>query len=95
MMRINLASPLKPGEKFSFSIINWWYNINNYRLEGGRSGCKLFGNKLYVIAQFIRMAVYNDVEGWQNMQFGFGLPFGNFDVNITVPADHVMETTGE
>jgi hypothetical protein len=44
------------------------------------------------------MAVYNDVEGWQNMQFGdrrFTLPFGNFDVNITVPADHVMETTGE
>jgi hypothetical protein len=25
---------------------------------------------LYVIAQFYpRMAVYNDVEGWQNMQF--------------------------
>jgi hypothetical protein len=29
------------------------------------------------------MAVYNDVEGWQNMQFWeeFVLPFGNFDVN--------------
>ena len=44
------------------------------------------------------MAVYNDVEGWQNMQFWgsgeFALPFGNFDVNITVPADHVMEATG-
>jgi hypothetical protein len=23
------------------------------------------------------------------------LPFGNFDVNITVPADHVMEATGD
>ena len=45
------------------------------------------------------MAVYNDVEGWQNMQFWgggeFALPFGNFDVNITVPADHVMEATGD
>jgi hypothetical protein len=45
------------------------------------------------------MAVYNDVEGWQNMQFWgggeFALPFGNFDVNITVPADHVMDATGE
>jgi hypothetical protein len=102
MMRINLASPMKPGEKFTFSI-NWWYNINNYRQDGGRSGYELFekeGNKLYVIAQFYpRMAVYNDVEGWQNMQFWgtgeFTLPFGNFDVNITVPADHVMEATGE
>ncbi|KAF2510054.1 M1 family metallopeptidase [Flavobacterium zhairuonense] len=102
MMRINLATPLKPGEKISLAI-KWWYNINNYRKEGGRSGYELFekdGNKLYVIAQFYpRMAVYNDVEGWQNMQFWgsgeFALPFGNFDVNITVPADHVIDATGE
>ncbi|MDG2433598.1 M1 family metallopeptidase [Flavobacterium sp.] len=102
MMRINLASPLKPGTSMSFSI-KWNYNINNYQKEGGRSGYELFekdGNKIYVIAQFYpRMAVYNDVEGWQNMQFWgsgeFALPFGNFDVNITVPADHVMEATGD
>ena len=102
MMRINLASPLKPGTSMSFSV-KWNYNINNYQKEGGRSGYELFekdGNKIYVIAQFYpRMAVYNDVEGWQNMQFWgsgeFALPFGNFDVNITVPADHVMEATGD
>ena len=102
MMRIDLPAPLKSGEKLSFSI-KWWYNINNYRQDGGRSGYELFekdGNKLYIIAQFYpRMAVYNDVEGWQNMQFWgsgeFTLPFGNFDVNITVPADHVLNATGE
>jgi hypothetical protein len=102
MMRINLATPMKPGTTLSFSI-KWWYNINNYQQDGGRSGYELFekeGNRLYVIAQFYpRMAVYNDVEGWQNMQFWgggeFALPFGNFDVNITVPADHVMDATGE
>jgi hypothetical protein len=102
MMRINLATPMKPGASMSFSI-KWFYNINNYQKEGGRSGYELFekdGNKIYVIAQFYpRMAVYNDVEGWQNMQFWgsgeFALPFGNFDVNITVPADHVMEATGD
>jgi hypothetical protein len=102
MMRINLATPMKPGTSISFSI-KWWYNINNYQQDGGRSGYELFekeNNRLYVIAQFYpRMAVYNDVEGWQNMQFWgggeFALPFGNFDVNITVPADHVMDATGE
>ena len=100
MMRINLAKPLQPGEKITFSI-KWWYNINNYQVDGGRSGYEQFedGNRLYVIAQFYpRMAVYNDVEGWQNMQFWgrgeFALPFGDFEVNITVPADHVMEGTG-
>lgn len=102
MMRIDLDKTLKKGEKISFSI-KWWYNINNYQVDGGRSGYEHFskdGNNLYIMAQFYpRMAVYNDVEGWQNMQFWgegeFALPFGNFEVSITVPADHVMEATGE
>ncbi|WP_396192416.1 M1 family metallopeptidase [Flavobacterium sp.] len=102
MMRIELDKPLKYKEKISFSI-KWWYNINNYRLDGGRSGYEHFdkdGNNLYVIAQFYpRMAVYNDVEGWQNQQFWgsgeFALPFGDFEVNITVPADHILEATGD
>ena len=101
MMRIELPNVLKFGEKISFAI-KWWYNINNYTIDGGRSGYEHFekdGNNLYVIAQFYpRMAVYNDVEGWQNMQFWgsgeFALPFGNFEVNITVPADHILEATG-
>jgi peptidase M1-like protein len=101
MMRVDLPKPLKHGEKFSFSV-KWWYNINNYMIDGGRSGYEHFpkdGNNLYVLAQFYpRMAVYNDVEGWQNMQFWgggeFALPFGNFEVSITVPADHIMEATG-
>ncbi len=102
MMRIDLPTPLKSGAEISFSI-KWWYTINNYREIGGRSGYEHFdkdNNNLYVIAQFYpRMAVYNDVEGWQNMQFWgageFALPFGNFEVNITVPADHIMDGTGD
>jgi hypothetical protein len=102
MMRIDLPKTLKKGESFVFSV-KWWYNINNYRIHGGRSGYEHFeedGNNLYVIAQFFpRMAVYNDVEGWQNMQFWgrgeFALPFGNYEVEITVPADHIMEATGD
>lgn len=102
MMRIDLPAPLKHGEKFEFSI-KWWYNINNYMVDGARSGYEYFEkdkNRLYVLAQFYpRMAVYSDVEGWQNMQFWgageFALPFGNFEVNITVPADHILEATGD
>lgn len=102
MMRIDLAKPLKNGEKITFSI-KWWYNIVNYQeqVNNGRSGYEQFpdGNRLYVMAQFYpRMAVYSDVEGWQNMQFWgrgeFALAFGDYDVNITVPADHIMEGTG-
>ena len=101
MMRLELAKPMKRGEKLTFSI-KWNYLINDYGKDGGRSGYEHFeadGNNLYVLAQFYpRMAVYNDVEGWQNMQFWgsgeFALPFGNFEVNITVPADHVLDATG-
>ncbi len=101
MMRIELPQTLKTGEQFSFSI-KWWYNINDYLKLGGRSGYEYFpedDNRLYVIAQFYpRMAVYDDVEGWQNSQFWgrdeFALTFGDFDVDITVPADHILDGTG-
>ena len=101
MMRIDMPKNLMPGEKFVFSI-KWWYNINDHVVDRARSGYETFedGNRGYVIAQFYpRMAVYNDVEGWQNSQFWgrdeFALPFGNFEVNITVPADHILDGTGE
>ena len=101
MMRIELPTPMHTGDKFTFSI-KWWYNINDHVDGRGRSGYEYFpedDNRNYVIAQFYpRMAVYNDVEGWQNSQFWgrdeFALPFGNFEVNITVPADHILDGTG-
>ncbi|MCD6331789.1 MAG: M1 family metallopeptidase [Bacteroidales bacterium] len=102
MMRIDLATPLKHGQKFQFSI-KWWYNINDrMRDGGGRSGMEYFpedDNYLYTIAQFYpRMAVYSDFQGWQNKQFlgrgEFTLTFGNFDVRITTPADHILGATG-
>ena len=102
MMRIDLPNPIKNGESFSFKI-KWDYNINNRLEDRGRSGYETFpsdNNRAYTIAQFFpRMCVYDEVEGWQNYQFWgdgeFALPFGNYEVNITVPADHIMEATGE
>ncbi|MGB6267421.1 MAG: M1 family metallopeptidase [Olleya sp.] len=102
MMRVEMPTALKSGEQFTFSI-KWWYNINDHVNGRGRSGYEYFpedDNRNYVIAQFYpRMAVYNDVEGWQNSQFWgrdeFALPFGNFEVNITVPADHILDGTGK
>jgi len=102
MMRVDLPKVLEPGDDVEFSI-KWWYNINDHVVNRGRSGYEFFekdGNYAYVIAQFFpRMAVYNDVEGWQNYQFWgsgeFALPFGDYKVKITVPADHVLDATGK
>jgi hypothetical protein len=102
MMRIDLDKPLMPKTSVSFQI-KWWYNINDRMAVGGRSGYEYFEkdkNYLYTIAQFFpRMCVYNDVNGWQNKQFlgrgEFTLPFGDYEVFITVPADHIVGATGE
>jgi hypothetical protein len=102
MLRVDLPKPLGPNSSVSFKI-KWWYNINDRMKIGGRSGYEYFEeeeNYLYTIAQwFPRMCVYNDVEGWQNKQFlgrgEFTLPFGDYEVSITVPSDHVVAATGE
>ncbi len=101
MMRIDLPSVLKAGDKLTFKI-KWWYNINNTREIGGRSGYEEFsdGQRVYCIAQFFpRMCSYNDIEGWQNKQFlgrgEFTLIFGNYEVSITVPEDHLVAASGE
>lgn len=101
MMRVDLLQPLKPGGQFSFQVA-WSYNINDRNFQGGRSGYEYFpaeDNYVYTIAQFFpRMCVYDDVVGWQNKQFlgrsEFTLPFGDYKVSITVPADHVVAATG-
>ena len=101
MMRVDIPAPLNSGESYSMKI-EYWYNINDRMQIGGRSGYEYFedeDNYLYTIAQFFpRMCVYNEVEGWQNKQFlgrgEFTLPFGDYKVNITVPDDHVVGSTG-
>ncbi|MFP4090592.1 MAG: M1 family metallopeptidase [Cyclobacteriaceae bacterium] len=101
MMRVDIPQPLKPGEQITFSV-DWYYNINDRNLMGGRGGYEYFpedGNYLYTITQwFPRMAVYDDHNGWQHKQFlgrgEFALPFGNYEVAITVPSDHIVASTG-
>ncbi|CAH0139953.1 Aminopeptidase N [Massilia sp. Bi118] len=101
MMRIDLPQPLKSGAKVSFAI-EWSYNINEQKVLGGRSGYEKFDDKndLFEVAQwFPRMAAYYDVMGWQHKQFlgtgEFTLEFGDYDVAVTVPADHIVASTGE
>ncbi len=101
MMRVNLPQPLRPGQSVVFSI-DWNYNITDMNKQRGRSGYEYFpgdGNYTYTIAQwFPRMAVYDDVWGWQHKQFlgqgEFALTFGNYKVAITVPDDHIVGATG-
>ncbi|NCU02940.1 MAG: M1 family metallopeptidase [Chitinophagaceae bacterium] len=102
MMRVDLPTALKPGQKFILKI-DWNYKIPDRGVWGSRGGYELFpedGNAVFTMSQFYpRMAVYSDFQGWQNTQFSggaeFALTFGNFKVKMTVPGDFVVAATGE
>ena len=101
MMRIDLPKELLPGEDISFSI-DWWNNINNRTKDRARGGYEHFeeeDNYIYTMTSwFPRMCVYDDVNGWQNKPFlGTGeytLAFGDYEVHITTPSDHMIAATG-
>ena len=105
LMRIDPAQPLEPGGTFTFNI-GWEYNIVEEDAVWARSGYEHFpdddrpgGNDIFLLAQwFPRMAAYTDYEGWHNKEFlgrgEFTLEFGDYDVEITVPADHIVSSTG-
>ena len=102
MMRVDLKTPLAPGATTKVRI-NWAFNIVDNGLFGGRSGYEYFrDNDTYIFFQaqwFPRLAAYTDYTGWQHKQFlgrgEFTLEFGDYDVSLTLPADHIVSATGE
>lgn len=94
MMRVTLPQPLAPGVSITFDVA-WHFPIPPY--GGGRMG--RVGTRFYEIAQWYpRMAVYDDVHGWNTLPFlgagEFYLEYGDFDVSLTVPAGFVVTATG-
>ncbi|GGE94274.1 MULTISPECIES: M1 family metallopeptidase [Pseudoalteromonas] len=102
LMRIDLNKPLKPGKDVEFSM-DFAFNIVEEDAVGARSGYEHFeedGNDIFLLAQwFPRLAAYTDYEAWTNKAFlgsgEFTLEFGNYDVELTVPADHIVSATGK
>ena len=106
MMKIDLPVPLKPGQKYVFTV-DWNYKLANrgdfIRFGGARGGYENFpedNNNNYTMTQWYpRLCKYSDDQGWQNHQFTgtgeFTLCFGNFNVQMTVPADHIVGGTGQ
>jgi len=101
-MRVDLPQPLLSKGVFRFRV-NWKYNINDATILRGRGGFEHFeedGNNIYEIAQwFPRLCAYSDSVGWQHKEFlgsgEFALEFGDYHVRLTVPADHIVASTGK
>jgi len=98
-LRIDLAAPLATG-KTAVVEIDWSFVMPEQSRNGRGGREKLKDGWLYEVAQwFPRAAPFDDVNGWQNVQFygrgEFYLQFGNYDVSITVPHDHIVQATGQ
>ena len=101
MLRIDLPQPLRPGQTIQLSF-DFAFNIVDEAAVGARSGFEHFPkNDTYqhFLAQwFPRLAAYTDYTGWQHKQFlgrgEFTLEFGDYEVELTVPADHIVASTG-
>jgi hypothetical protein len=96
VMRIDLSRPLAPKGKQRLDIA-WSFpfpaNPNRMGVED------IDGNPVFEVAQWYpRMAVYDDVRGWNTEQYygrgEFYLEYGSFDVALTVPADMLVAATG-
>ncbi|MCA1930715.1 M1 family metallopeptidase [Rheinheimera sp.] len=105
-MRIDLPKPLKPAESLQFSM-DFAFNIVEEDAVSARSGFEHFpddkrkgGNDIFLFAQwFPRLVAYTDYEAWTNKEFlgsgEFTLEFGDYEVEMTVPADHIVSSTGD
>src|SRR2546429_2874213 len=97
VMRAELDRPLPPGQAATLELA---YSFEVPEHGSDRMGPVQFpGGWLYEIAQWYpRLAVYDDVRGWNTEQYlgqgEFYLEYGDFDVAITVPRSFVVAATG-
>ncbi len=93
-MFVTLSAPLLPKNKLSVEI-NWNYTLpKDTRIRQGA-----YGQSSYFIAYWYpQMAVYDDIDGWDKLNYTgtqeFYNDFGNFDVEITMPDTYLVWATG-
>ena len=98
-MKVKLSQPLKANGgklslKIDFSFLSPDYGSDRMGILRTDNG------KVYTVAQWYpRMCVYDDLSGWNTQPYTgqgeFYLEYGDFNVNITAPADHIVVCSGE
>lgn len=97
-MQVWLNAPLRSGEKVAIKM-NYSFTVPEYGTD--RMGqLKTKSGIVYEVAQwFPRMAVYDDIQGWNTLPYvgagEFYLEYGDVTFNITAPADMIVVGSGE
>ncbi|HEV8176258.1 MAG TPA: M1 family metallopeptidase [Gemmatimonadales bacterium] len=96
LMKVDLQRPLPPRGRQVLDIA-WSFPFGP---NSNRMGLEMIdGSHVYEVAQWYpRLAVYDDVRGWNTDQYlgqgEFYLEYGSFDVSISVPANMLVAATG-
>jgi len=98
-MQIRLPKAMKPGGDVMKIKIDFSFTLPEY----GADRCGILKTKngdIFAVAQWYpRMCVFDDVEGWNTLPYlgpsEFYLEYGDFDLNITAPASHIVVCSGE
>jgi hypothetical protein len=97
-MQVWLKEPLNSGSKVTIKM-NYGFTIPEYGTD--RMGrLKTKNGVVYEVAQwFPRLAVYDDIQGWNTLPYigagEFYLEYGDATVNITTPANLIVVCSGE
>jgi len=93
VLRLNKA--ILPNEKLDI-YIEWNFELN--RKSHYRGGA-VDSSSFFVPYFYPRIAVYDDINGWNNFKYTgdaeFYNDFGNYDVKITMPKNYLVWATGE
>ena len=98
-MQIQLHEPMKPGGDQLKIRIDYSFTLPEYGAD--RCGIlKTRNGNIFTVAQWYpRMCVFDDIQGWNTLPYlgpgEFYLEYGDFDVSITVPANHILVCSGE
>ncbi len=91
---VKLSVAIAPGEKADFDI-DWQFIFPaNTNIRGGR----YHETNYFVAYWYPRIAVYDDINGWNrhvhNGEQEFYNEYGDFDVKVTVPGDYFVWASG-
>jgi hypothetical protein len=93
-LRLKLTSPILPKRNAEFSF-DWNYILN--KESDVRTGT-IDSSTFFIAYFFPHIAVYDDIDGWNDFQYTGGVEFYNdfakFDVSIIVPKDYIVRATG-
>lgn len=92
--RVSLSKPLNSKESVTMTF-DWHYDLSK---ESGREGM-LDSTSVFLAYFYPRVAVMDDVDGWDSMTFTdaqeFYNDFNNYELKITVPKNFLVWATGD